>query len=89
MARYMYYKKDTGEIVSQHTGHPHDKDPLTAERQEAMLNLMFGDSPDYHNMGMLVDEGDGAVFIPDVVENCEVGSKTKTKVKQAHLNKIK
>lgn len=79
MANYKFYKKSTGEILSEHNGHPHDKDPLTKERQEELLLNMYEE--DYYDMGIIVSEGHNAVFFPDVIEK-------KTEGKFVKLDKI-
>ena len=66
MASYKFYKKDTGEIVSEHYGHPHDKDALTAIRQTELLKSYFDEK--WKEYGMLVSEGDNAVDFADVLE---------------------
>jgi len=70
MANYKFYKKDTGEIVSEHYGHPHDKDTLTVARQTELLKLYFDER--WKEYGMIVSEGDAAVELADVIERKNV-----------------
>jgi len=96
MADIYIYEKKTGEIISQHTGHPHDKDPLTEARQKEMLVMMFPER--YYDVGMVVSEGDNSVFPPDILhqknieEDVEIdGVKKKVAMKKLLIktNKVK
>jgi hypothetical protein len=66
MAQYKFYNKNTGEILSEHAGHPHDKDPLTAARQRELILNQY--EAEFNDVGMIVSEGDSAIFFPDVIE---------------------
>ena len=90
MADIKIYIRETGEIFNEQSGHPNDKDVLTKERQQEMLAMLFPER--FYEVGMIVSEGDNAVFMPDIVEGKEVeeeiivntkfGTKTKKKVKR-------
>ena len=100
MSNIKIYYRDTGEIFNEQQGHPHELDPLTKERQQEMLAMMFPEN--FYDVGMIVSEGDNAVFMPDIMEEKEVEKdgekrtkdglqkfKYKIKIKAIKTNKLK
>jgi len=83
MAQIIVYKRDTGNIINQWDGHPNDQDELTAARQEEMLVKMY--PAIFYEVGMIVDEGDNAVFVPDYIE---LDDKKQKKIKASKLSKV-
>lgn len=88
MSAYIFYNKKTGEIQSQHQGHP-KVDFLSKNRQEELLKNMFGFSSIYYDMGVLVNEGYDAIFFPDVLLTKEIDGRKKDFVDLDKLEKIR
>ena len=86
MAEIMIYKKDTGQIFNEQHGHPHDKDPLTTERQQEMLAMLFPEI--FYDVGMMVSEGDNKVFFPDYIEKRIVNNKEVKYIKSSKLQEV-
>ena len=61
MAKIIFYKKNDGSVMSNQHGHPHDTDPLTAERQRELL-LNFAPDEEFYEIGILVDEGNNETY---------------------------
>ena len=75
MAKYVFYDKNTGKVLSEHYGHPHDKDPLTEEKQKKLL--LSSHEETFYITGILVNEGFNAKFFPDVLEQRQDGKYVK------------
>jgi hypothetical protein len=80
MAKIKLYNRDDGSIFNEQDGHPHNLDPLTTARQREMMEIGWDDQ--YYDIGMIVSEGDNAVFMPDYVTVDASGNKF---IKAEHL----